>query len=199
MNKNQKKAILVGTILILLVMPAFSQKPSVAELKQKAEQGFTDAQYNLGLMYERGEGVTQDQTEAIRWFRLAAEQGVAEAQYKLGHRFAEGYGVPQGFAEAVKWYQAAAEQGLAVAQIRLGLLHANGEGVPQDYVQAHKWFNLTSADSQFVNRPRAIRGRDELAKRMTPEQVAEAQQLATEWEPKTWDVIRKELKIGPPE
>ena len=172
-------------MLAVQVLPAFSQESLVAELKQKAGQGFPDAQYNLGLMYERGEGVTQDQTEAIRWFQLAAEQGVAEAQYKLGHRFAEGYGVSQGYAEAVKWYQAAAEQGLAVAQIRLGLLHANGEGVPQDYVQAHKWFNLTSADSQFVNRPRAIRGRDELAKRMTPEQIAEAQRLAAEWKPKT--------------
>ena len=191
--------LIIPLILNILVIPPLPQESLVAELTQKAEQGSSDAQYNLALMYERGEGVVQDQTKAIRWFRLAAKQGVAEAQYKLGHRFAEGYGVTQGYAEAVKWYKAAAEQGLAAAQIRLGLLHANGEGVPQDFVQAHKWFNLTIKDSQFFNRPRAIRGRDELAKRMTHEQVVEAQRLATEWEPKTWEVIRQELKIGLPD
>ena len=191
--------LILPSILAILVMHTFSQEPPVAELKQKAEQGSPDAQYNLGLTYERGEGVSQDQTEAILWFRLAAEQGVAEAQYKLGHRFAEGYGVPQGYAEAVKWYQAASEQGLAAAQIRLGLLHANGEGVPKDFVQAYKWFELTIADIQFVNRARAMRGRDEIAKRMTPEQVAEAQRLASDWKPKTWEFIQQELMIGLPE
>ena len=42
---------------------------------------------------------------------------------------------------------------------------------------------------------RAVTLRDDLAENMTGEQLAEAQRLATEWEPKTWEVIRKELKI----
>jgi uncharacterized protein len=42
-----------------------------------AEQGYADAQYNLGLMYDYGNGVVQDYAEAVKWYRLAAEQGNA--------------------------------------------------------------------------------------------------------------------------
>ena len=49
-----------------------------------AEQGDADAQYNLGVMYDNGEGVTQDDAEAVKWYRRAAEQGNAFAQHNLG-------------------------------------------------------------------------------------------------------------------
>ena len=52
--------------------------------RQAAEQGHAEAQYNLGVCYEKGEGVAQDSSEAVKWFRQAAEQGVAEAQFWLG-------------------------------------------------------------------------------------------------------------------
>jgi len=42
-----------------------------------AEQGFANAQYNLGVMYANGEGVPEDDKQAVKWFRLAAEQGNA--------------------------------------------------------------------------------------------------------------------------
>ena len=51
--------------------------------KEAANQGNPDAQNNLGLMYRTGEGVPQDDAEAVKWFRLAAEQGDAEAQSNL--------------------------------------------------------------------------------------------------------------------
>ena len=49
-----------------------------------ADQGHADAQYNLGLMYANGEGVVEDDAEAVRWYRLAADQGHADAQHNLG-------------------------------------------------------------------------------------------------------------------
>ena len=49
-------------------------------LRTPAEQGDAEAQFNLGVMYANGEGVTQDDKEAVKWYRLAAEQGNAEAQ-----------------------------------------------------------------------------------------------------------------------
>jgi TPR repeat protein len=54
------------------------------EVKEAAEQGDADAQYNLGLMYDNGEGVEQDKFEAVKWYKKAAEQGHAEAQNNLG-------------------------------------------------------------------------------------------------------------------
>lgn len=52
--------------------------------KPYAKQGEPSAQYNLGLMYDNGEGVPEDDKQAIKWYRLAAWQGYAKAQYNLG-------------------------------------------------------------------------------------------------------------------
>src|SRR5262245_35267276 len=120
---------------------------SVARLKEYAAQGVARAQFNLGVMYTKGEGVPQDSTEALKWYRLAAAQGVARAQFNLGVKYTKGEGVPQDFTEALKWYDLAAAQGDADAQFNLGVMYCYGHGIPQDYVQAHKWFNLAAANS----------------------------------------------------
>ena len=49
-----------------------------------AEQGDANAQYNLGVMYIEGQGVSQDYKQAAKWFTRAAEQGDAVAQFNLG-------------------------------------------------------------------------------------------------------------------
>ena len=49
-----------------------------------AEQGDAYAQYTLGLMYAKGQGMPQDFVQAVKWYRLAAEQGAASAQFNLG-------------------------------------------------------------------------------------------------------------------
>ena len=48
-----------------------------------AQQGFANAQFNLGLMFGKGQGVPENYAEALKWFRLAAKQGNAEAQNTL--------------------------------------------------------------------------------------------------------------------
>jgi TPR repeat protein len=149
-----------------------------------AEQGGASAQSNLGVMYERGEGVPQDYAEAVKWYRLAAEQGNALAQFNLGIMYRRGQGVPQDYAEAVKWNRLAAEQGDAEAQYNLGVSYHRGEGVPQDYVQAHMWFNLAASRAPASERDEAIKMRNVAASNMTPQQIAEAQNLAREWKPK---------------
>ncbi len=128
-------------------------------------------------MYANGRGVQQDDVEAVKWYRLAAEQGAAEAQNSLGFMYDTGRGVQQDDVEAVKWYRLAAEQGNAAGRYSLGAMYANGRGVPQDYVKAHMWFNLAAAQGDTA----ASSKRDEIAKRMTPEQVAEAQRLSRDW------------------
>ena len=75
-----------------------------------AEQGNAGAQYNLGVMYDKGEGVTQDNAEAVKWYRKAAEQGDAEAQYNLGLMYRNGLGVPQDYVQAHMWYNLAASR-----------------------------------------------------------------------------------------
>jgi TPR repeat protein len=65
------------------------------EEKAGDEQMNPDEQFNLGLKYYRGEGVSQDHQEAAKWFRMAAEQGNANAQYSLGWAYQYGQGVPE--------------------------------------------------------------------------------------------------------
>jgi TPR repeat protein len=75
---------------------------------------------------------------------------------------------------------APADHGDADAQANLGVMYATGEGVPQDHVLAHMWFNLAAAQGN----DKALRNRDTAGKRMTPDQLAEAQRMAREWKPK---------------
>ena len=110
------------------------------ETLQVAEQGNAEAQFNLGLMYDNGQGVCQDYAQAVQWYRKAAEQGYAEAQFNLGVMYANGQGVRQDHAQAVQWFGKAAEQGLANAQYNLGVMYANGEGIHQSYKIAKEWF-----------------------------------------------------------
>lgn len=60
-----------------------------------AEQGIAPFQAIVGVMYVNGQGIPQDEIEAVRWFRLAAEQGYADAQHNLGSMYANGKGVAQ--------------------------------------------------------------------------------------------------------
>jgi uncharacterized protein len=84
------------------------------------------AQCNLGVLYEEGIGVLQNDEEAIYWYRLAAEQGNPGGQNNLGRMYEEGRGVPRDFREAVIWYQKAAAQGNTQAQGNLTRVSAGG-------------------------------------------------------------------------
>ena len=89
---------------------------ALKEWKPLADQGDAYAQYNLGLKYDNGEGVPEDDAEAAGWYRLAADQGHADAQLFLGLKYDNGEGVVEDDAEAVRWFRLAADQGLAIAQ-----------------------------------------------------------------------------------
>ena len=107
-----------------------------------------------GVMSALGEGVPQDDAEAVAWYRKAAEQGYAPAQSNLGFMYDEGKGVPQDDVEAIDWYRKAAEQCSAVAQFNLGVMYTSGEGVLQDDAAAVTWFREAAeqgdAQAQFT-------------------------------------------------
>lgn len=127
-----------------------AQEDSLAALRQKAETGDAEAQYNLGVRYANGQGIGKDFAEALKWYRQAAEQNNPAAQNNLGAMFEDGQGVGRDYTEALKWYRKAAEQKLAAAQVNLGLLYANGQGVKQDYAEAAKWWRLAAEQNHAV-------------------------------------------------
>ncbi|MDH5740869.1 MAG: sel1 repeat family protein [Nitrospira sp.] len=78
-----------------------------------AENGDVRAQYNLGLLYASGLGVTHDYQAALKWHRLAAGQGHAGAQNALAQMYAKGHGIPQDNVRAHMWYSVAVESSTA--------------------------------------------------------------------------------------
>ena len=146
-----------------------------------AEQGNPDAQAGLGSMYLGGYGITRNEAAAMAWFRKAAEQGQANGQFSLASLY---YGRKE-YSSAASWYRRAADQGNALAQIRLARMYAEGPGLARDYVQAFKWFAIAMVrGSDSYARANATKGRDDIALKMTPAQVAEAERLARDWKPK---------------
>ena len=100
-------AVIVAGGLAVMVLSAQNNLDTV---RQAAEQGDATAQFNLGVMYAKGEGVPQDDAEAVQWYRLAAEQGHAEAQGTLGAMYMNGQGVPQDDETAHVWLNVAASR-----------------------------------------------------------------------------------------
>ena len=147
----------------------------VDEYKVLAEKGNADAQYNLGELYVKGQGVTKDEKQAFYWWEKAAKQGHALSQFNLGYLYVNGKGVTQDYEQAFYWNDMAALQGHAKAQANaqyggvyhmtqdfkwnlqsaaegndeaqynLALAYANGEGVTQDDNQAVNWFEKAAA------------------------------------------------------
>ena len=101
-------------------------KPNYAEAAKwfamAAEQGYAKAQYNLGTLYESGDGVGKSMAQALKWYRLAAEQQDAPAQYALGTLYRDGQGVKKNTRLAREWLQRAAAQGHAPAKKALAQL-----------------------------------------------------------------------------
>lgn len=146
--------------------------------RKAADQGHAKAQGNLGFCYSRGVGVSRNNHEAAKWYRKAAEQGVARAQGNLGICYYNGEGVAQDYQEAAKWFRLAAEQGNDMAQAVLGSCYYNGRGVPQDPVSAHCFFSLSA---RAGNNTEAASSLAEIEKKLTPQQIAAAQEMARQW------------------
>ncbi len=85
-------------------------------LKAAEQNNIADAQYNLGRMYFIGQGVKQDDTLAVFWYRKAAKQSHTRSQSALGFMYAKGLGVKQDHQQAVFWHRKAAEKGHIVSQ-----------------------------------------------------------------------------------
>ena len=141
-----------------------------------AEQGDAEAQANLGFMYANGEGVPQDDVEAVKWYRKAADQGYAKAQHMLGFMYIIGQGVPENATEGVKWYRKAAEQGYALALRSLGSVYDLGRAVPPNKVEAYALFSVAATNGDGYAKNRLPKAKAELA----PEQLIAAEKRVEE-------------------
>ena len=119
--------------------------------RKSAELGYAKAQYNLGMCYYCGQGVSKDISKALKWWRRAAEQGLVDAQYNLATHisyYGDGDDVDKSIKEAVNWYRKAAEQGHIGAQCSLGECYEDGCGVSKDVSEAVKLYRKAAEQGE---------------------------------------------------
>lgn len=166
---RMNRFILVIAVTLALLSPAsagfqdgleayyrLNYETALREWRPLAERGDRRAQYQLGILYYRGEGVFQDYGQAAKWFRRAAERGDPDAQFNLALLYLDGKGLPQDLVRAHLWFDLA-DRGYA---------------------------SMQGQDWAVENRQWAARNRNWAAKQMTNAEVAKARRLARRWRPK---------------
>ena len=148
------------------------------EFLAAAEEGHTDSQFNVALMYEHGIGVGKDEKKSVVWYDKAASQGNAAAQYNLGVLYENGRGTKVDFAKANEWYRKASLQGDALAIGNLGMLYVRGDGVKENKVAGVALLLLSatmdpSPENYAKRNITATRG-------LTTQMITEAQTLSNE-------------------
>jgi localization factor PodJL len=146
------------TALTLLGLKALDSGNGIADavkfLTQAAEKGQAVAQYRLGTLYERGQGVSADPAKAMHWYELSANQGNRKAMHNLAVAYASGPPGKRNMTEAARWFAKAAALGLSDSQFNLAVLYERGDGVPQSLVDAYKWYSIAAATGDTESQAR---------------------------------------------
>ncbi len=109
-------------------------------LKPWASDGEAEAQYRLGIMYEKGYGVDTSSRKALKWYRLAAAQGHRASKRRLKNLRQSTITAAGSESVATQWYQDLAEEGDPDAQYNLGFMHETGWSTPVDEGEAARWY-----------------------------------------------------------
>ncbi|MGH8498108.1 MAG: tetratricopeptide repeat protein [Methylococcales bacterium] len=154
-----------------------SAEENYASCKKAAEQGDATAQYFLGQMYRKGDGIEKNPEEALNWYRKAAEQENRLAQYNLGWMYDIGEGIERNLDEAISWYAKAARLGDKYAPFNIGALYFSGRDLPRDPENALFWFEVALANGNENGR----KWRDKIAEHLAPEQLERIQKRFEAW------------------
>jgi TPR repeat protein len=153
-NKWSKLIILVMTFIAITLSSVFILKffdhQDNLPLEEKYEI-LLETLYERGKMHQQGNGVPQNNKQAIILYRKAAEQGYMEAQRALASMYANGEGTPKDDKQAVIWFKKAAEQGDAYSQYVLGISYSQGKGVSKDKQESKKWFRKAAEQGDPIS------------------------------------------------
>lgn len=148
-----------------------------------AERGFAPAQYRLGSLYEKGNGVPRDMARAMALYKSAADAGNAGAMHNLAVLEASGAAGTADYKAAVDWFIKAADLGITDSQFNLAILYARGNGTPQNLEESYKWFAIAAKGGDKD----AAQKRDEVGRALKPDQLARAKATAEAWTAKALD------------
>ena len=125
---------------------AKNYKQAFPKLKAAAEKGHKKAQYRVGLCYDKGRGVAEDDVQAVAWYRKSADQGFAKAQNQLGKCYKNGEGIAKDEKKAVELFMKAAKQDNADGMYQLAKCYLTGKGVAKDEAKARSWVRKAVRD-----------------------------------------------------
>jgi len=117
--------------------------------QQAADQGDVLAVVQIGLMYDFGQGVLQNYTEARKWYLRAAEKGEPRAMYLMGHMYEFGEGVSIDNSIAYTWYLKSAQRGHASAQFEIGKILTRANRETETYLQGVEWLKSAANQCHF--------------------------------------------------
>ncbi len=161
--------------------PTRAAEENFARCRQAAEQGDAIAQYFLGQMYRKGEGIEKNPEQALNWYRKSAEQENRLAQYNLGWMVDIGEGIERDLDEAISWYARAARLGDKYAPFNIGALYFNGRDLPRNPENALFWFEVALANGNENGR----KWRDKIAEHLSLEQLEKVQKRLKAWTDET--------------
>jgi TPR repeat protein len=113
--------------------------------REAADAGDVTANYNLGIAFLRGRGVSLDAVQAAKFLRIAADAGSADAAAQLGEMYRQGLGVPPSDTEALKLYRKAEKVNNPIALNRIGEMYFAGRVVSESYSDALKYYRLAES------------------------------------------------------
>ncbi|WP_024930366.1 tetratricopeptide repeat protein [Methylophilus sp. OH31] len=161
--KSFSKMMFTGVMLFALCSASLAQANTLEEAKQKlsqkdyagahaiylslANQNDAKACYNLGLMYQDGDGVARNMDEAVKWYTKSAELNYKEAQYTLASLVFQRQIQSISYPQAVTYYEQAAKQGHVKSQLNLGMLYLRGDVIAQDMPAAVQWLSLAASNN----------------------------------------------------
>ena len=134
---------------------AKNYKQAFPKLKAAAEKGHKKAQYRVGLCYDKGRGVAEDDVQAVAWYRKSADQGFAKAQNQLGKCYKNGEGIAKDEKKAADLFMKAARQENADGMYQLAKCYLTGTGVAKDEAKARSWVRKAVKDEEDGDEIRA--------------------------------------------
>ena len=192
--------------------PAPVERFAGVDLSYVNEVEACGAQFRLGGLYAKGQGVKKNLETARKLYVAAANKGNAKAMHNLAVLYAEGIDGKPDYKTAAGWFRKAAEHGTADSQHNLGILYARGVGVEQNLAESYKWFALAANQG---DRDSASK-RDDVAARLDqgslmaaklavqtfavkpqPEEAVSVQAPPGGWEPRPASSPRPEKKQKP--
>jgi len=147
------------------------------QLHGAAINGSAEAQFQLGLIFEYGRGVNQDDSVATSWYEKSAAQGFTDAQYRLAVLSDNGWGKAPNKEVAFKHYKNAAENGHELAQHDLAIMYFKGAGTDKNLLQAYKWLKIAVLNGNALMQKHLSL----VAQEMSAVEIQIAENLANSW------------------